>query len=252
MAGKDITEKSLEAYNDVFADIVNVLLFDGKEYVKEDELEQGRERGEYQGENGIREYERDSSKFWKQSNIRIAYFGLENETEAEDDMPFRVIGYDGAAYRDQIGYYTDDDGKRQRNSLRYPVVTLVLYLGYEHTWDKARSLYEALGDRIPDGLRPFVQDYRLNIFDIAFLPDEKVDQFKSDFKVLADYLVQMRKNDSYVPSEQIIVHVREVLNLMSQVTDDSRFAETINEIEKGDEPKNMCTEIQTFGFSHTY
>ena len=78
MAGKDITEKSLEAYNDVFADIVNVLLFDGRGYVKEDELEQGRERGEYQGENGIREYERDSSKFWKQSNIRIAYFGLEN------------------------------------------------------------------------------------------------------------------------------------------------------------------------------
>ena len=28
---------------------------------------------------------------------------------------------------------------------------------------------------------------------------------------------------------------------MSQVTDDNRFAETINEIEKGDEPKNMCT-----------
>ncbi len=30
MAEKDITEKMLEAYNDVFADIVNVLLFDGK------------------------------------------------------------------------------------------------------------------------------------------------------------------------------------------------------------------------------
>ena len=27
MSGKDITEKLLESYNDVFADIVNVLLF---------------------------------------------------------------------------------------------------------------------------------------------------------------------------------------------------------------------------------
>lgn len=27
MAEKDITEKTLEAYNDVFADIINVLLF---------------------------------------------------------------------------------------------------------------------------------------------------------------------------------------------------------------------------------
>lgn len=38
MAEKDITEKMLEAYNDVFADIVNVLLFDGKREVGEDEL----------------------------------------------------------------------------------------------------------------------------------------------------------------------------------------------------------------------
>jgi len=27
MGAKDITEKTLEAYNDVFADIINVLLF---------------------------------------------------------------------------------------------------------------------------------------------------------------------------------------------------------------------------------
>ena len=38
MAEKDITEKQLASYNDVFADIVNVLLFDGERLVKEDEL----------------------------------------------------------------------------------------------------------------------------------------------------------------------------------------------------------------------
>lgn len=40
MAEKDIAEKTLEAYNDVFADIINVLLFNGEPYVKEDELEE--------------------------------------------------------------------------------------------------------------------------------------------------------------------------------------------------------------------
>ena len=120
MAGKDITEKALEAYDDVFSDIINVLLFDGDDFVKEDELEQGRERGDYSGERGIREHERDVSKFWKKSNIRISYFGLENETEAEDDMPFRIIGYDGAAYRDQIGYYTGSDGRRHRKDREIP------------------------------------------------------------------------------------------------------------------------------------
>lgn len=39
MAEKDITEKILESYNDVFSDIVNVLLFDGKQVLSPDELE---------------------------------------------------------------------------------------------------------------------------------------------------------------------------------------------------------------------
>ncbi len=38
MAAKDFTEKTLEAYNDVFADIINVLLFNGKLLVGENEL----------------------------------------------------------------------------------------------------------------------------------------------------------------------------------------------------------------------
>ena len=36
---KDITEKQLEALNDVFADIINALIFNGRQVVKEDELE---------------------------------------------------------------------------------------------------------------------------------------------------------------------------------------------------------------------
>ena len=38
MGQKDIAEKTLEAYNDVFADIVNVLIFNGKRTVKEKDL----------------------------------------------------------------------------------------------------------------------------------------------------------------------------------------------------------------------
>ena len=39
MAEKDIVEKILADYNDVFADIVNVLLFNGEEIISEDDLE---------------------------------------------------------------------------------------------------------------------------------------------------------------------------------------------------------------------
>ena len=38
MGRMDVTEKILESYNDVFADIVNVLLFNGEAVIKPDEL----------------------------------------------------------------------------------------------------------------------------------------------------------------------------------------------------------------------
>ena len=39
MGEKDVIEKILEDYNDIFADIVNVLVYDGKEVVKPDKLQ---------------------------------------------------------------------------------------------------------------------------------------------------------------------------------------------------------------------
>jgi hypothetical protein len=38
MSQKDITEKTLFAHNDVFADVVNALLFSGEQVIAEKEL----------------------------------------------------------------------------------------------------------------------------------------------------------------------------------------------------------------------
>lgn len=47
MAQKDTSEKILESYNDVFSDIVNVLLFNGKQVLSADELEDQAPRSYY-------------------------------------------------------------------------------------------------------------------------------------------------------------------------------------------------------------
>ena len=47
MGAKDMTEKYLESYNDVFSDIVNVLLFQGKRVVQPGQLANSRERAIY-------------------------------------------------------------------------------------------------------------------------------------------------------------------------------------------------------------
>ena len=61
----------------------------------------------------------------------------------------------------------------------------------------------------------------------------------NDFWILADYLYQMRVNKDYVAGDTVIEHVDELLMLMSAMTKDYRFEETINEV-KGKEHVTMC------------
>ncbi len=245
MAQKDITEKALLWYNDVFSDIVNNLLFEGDTVVSDNDLKDSVTHQSYRSDSKqVRVQDRDNCKLWIKdedgAQIRLSYFGIENETEAEDDVPFRVIGYDGAAYRDQIYYYKDEEDKRHKSRERYPVITLVLYMGYEKHWDKAKSLYDGFTRSIPERLKPFVRNYELNLFEIAYLTDEQVERFKSDFWIVADYFTQMRKNNNYVPSGKQLTHVREVLDLMRVLTGDDRFTEHVDVFEKSKEAVTMC------------
>ena len=54
----------------------------------------------------------------------------------------------------------------------------------------------------------------MNLFEIAWLTDEQVKMFKSDFGIVADYFVQMRKNNDYEPGREQIRHVDEELILL--------------------------------------
>ena len=56
---------------------------------------------------------------------------------------------------------------------------------------------------------------------------------------MSDYLYQMRINKHYVAGDTVIEHVDELLMLMSAMTNDYRFEETINEV-KGKEHVTMC------------
>lgn len=103
MNDKDITEKTLEDNNDVFADIVDVLLYNGEGIIKENELINTKAKSQYKSDDSIlHEQERDVSKIRHKNNIKIAIYGLENQTKIDKDMPLRIMGYDGASYKSQI------------------------------------------------------------------------------------------------------------------------------------------------------
>ena len=227
---KDITQKALEMYNDVFADIINVLLFNGESVVTEDSLTDVLQESILKIDGRIRAQYRDIAKYWYNSKIKLSMFGLENQTKPEKLMPLRIFGYDGAEYVKQAK-------KENSKEVIYPVITLVLYFGYNSRWNQPKSLFELL--EIDEMIKPYVNDFKMNLFEIAYLDREKIDMFKSDFWILADYLYQMRVNKDYVAGDTVIEHVDELLMLMSAMTKDYRFEETINEV-KGKEHVTMC------------
>ena len=215
MGEKDATEKTLLDYADVFADIWNVLMFHGERIMRESDLADALPRSIYKADGKLHEQERDVAKFWLKNQLRISLVGVENQTEAEAGMPLRVIGYDGAAYRAEL-----NADQPHKPKVRYPVVTIVLYFGFETHWNKERRLKECFD--IPKALEPYVNDYPIHVIEVAWLPDEVIAQFQSDFKLVADFFGHLRKQDDYDPPDDEIRHVNEILELLSVMSGDSR------------------------------
>lgn len=234
MAEKDITEKNLEALNDVFADIVNVLLFKGEQVINEKDLEADTTKSMFKADGKIHEQERDVSKFWKNGEIRISILGIENQTAQDSDMPLRVISYDGASYKQQLL------DKKQKK--RYPVATLVLYFGTEEKWSKAKHLYDCF--EVPERLKPFVNDYKINVFNIAFLSPKTIAMFKSDFKIIAEYFRAKRLNQKYKGSKEKLKHANETLKMFSALTGDNSFEKVYNEDNSKKGGITMCDVVE--------
>ena len=245
MGQKDITQKNFEAYNDVFSDIVNGTLFDGREVIKPEALVDAMAKSQYKADdNVIHEQERDIAKYWIDENcyIRLALLGVENQLSIDMDMPLRVMGYDGSSYRDEMNQdeivIDEETGKKHKiRHKRYPVVTIVLYFG-KTPWKKPLSLYDVL--EISDDLKPFVNDYKINLIDVPRLTGEQVEKFTSDFQIIADYFVQLNESKNYVPKDKTIRHTDSFLKLMSVITQDNKYVEIGSELFQEKEEVNMC------------
>ena len=146
MGEKDILEKKLLAFNDVFAEFLNGVMFDGKEVVKEDELTDVQSWSQYKRDDGRYRYQdRDVAKLWKKKGVIVSLIGIENQDIPDEDMIFRVLSYDGASYRTQLSdkYRRKRKAKKKQHAQSkglvkttenvteeiYPVITFVIYYG---------------------------------------------------------------------------------------------------------------------------
>ena len=228
MGQKDITEKLLEDYNDVFADIINGLIFKGEQRILPESLENAKVHSQYKAEDGkVHELERDVIKYWKEKKVELAICGIENQSNVKKYMPFRIIGYDGAAYRSQL--------LENRKEI-LPVMTIVLYFGTDHHWYGKKNIKGLM--KIPEGLEEYINDSEMKVFEIAWLTEEEIERFQSDFRIVANFFVKKRKNKDYIPDDPTeIKHVDEALKLLQVMTGDDRYKEMFK---KKKEVHSMC------------
>ena len=152
MGEKDITEKILEDYNDVFADIINGLLFQGEQRVLPEALENISVHSQYKADDEkMHELERDVAKYWKEKEVQLAVCGIE----------------------------------------------------------------------------------------VAWLSEEQIRRFRSDFRIVANFFVNKRKNKNYIPDDPTeIQHVDEVLKLLQVMTRDARYKRIFGKKKEG--VHSMC------------
>ena len=206
---KDITEKSLFAYNDVFCDIINGCLFDGNQVIKPDELADIMPDTVFRNDSGeLHEQERDILKRWSKHNVDFALIGIENQTVPDRLMPARVISYDGASYKSQL-----------LNDVYplAPVVTIVLNLG-ENKWPYPSNLKSILS--ICPEIEKYVNDYNIHIVNVTDLTGDELEKFTSDFKIVAGYLHDAKRHEKNIRlNGQFIKHVDGVLKVLSAISD---------------------------------
>ncbi len=163
--------------NEQFADLFNAVLFEGKQVIKPEELEDVDTEESSVLEH--REYaetikaSRDNIKIQKKSSVygvQFVLLGLESQEHIHYAMPMRVMGYDYGSYKKQYdsnakkyktaeGMNEDEYLSRMKKTDKFiPVITVVVYYG-EKPWDGAMSLHEMLN--IPEEMMKYVNDYKM-------------------------------------------------------------------------------------------
>ena len=222
MAEKDITEKLLTDIDEVFADIYNSLCFNGDNIIMPDDLSNASVTTAFISNDVTRGLISDVSKIYKNSNLTLALLNIENQSTEDSDMPFRIIGYEGAKYNSQL---------ISGSNARYAVATLVLNFNTKKRWSTPKSIKESLKNKYPIELDEYINDYKVNVIDVAFMDKEDIEKLNSDFKAVAKYYYLKRNNieDFEELGDCNLKYPVQTFATMKALTGDSRFETAYND-----------------------
>ena len=233
MGEKDILEKVLMSYADVFADCENALAYGGRRRLEAEKMHPAPTESFYRGKEKLHNQFSDVSAYLvEDGEIRLQYI-IGNETALEGRQVLRKASYQGGAYRAQL-----ESGRPV-----YPVIGMVIDWSRKGT-GIPRSLHELLRrDGASEEDLELVDDVKLAVYHMNNLPAKIRERFTSDMGFVVDYL---NEGSFEHRKDQKIVHMEALCEMMEALTEDSRFTEAAEEmLEKQREGKEiaMCEYI---------
>ena len=267
MPETDVFTKNYISQNEVFADVFNFFIYNGRRVVKPESL-----KDESPEESAIffidgkktetAQRYRDVLKscvIKRGKHASYVLLGVENQSKIHSAMPVKVAVYDMLQYDGQVRKITAEhrQGKDKMTSSEFlsgftkedrliPVITLVIYFGSEK-WDAPTSLYEmfVFNEENKDFM-PFVQDCKINLIEPAALTDEELKKFVTDFSQVMKFLKYsndkakmrelLREDSSY---ENISTQAALVLNAragigikINQKTEETNMCKAIQELQQ--------------------
>lgn len=154
--------------NEIFIDLINGILFQGKQVVKSCMINNWNTDSSTVFDFGklIKSFQknRDAIRLW--NGPFPLFISIENQSTIDYTMPFRVMSYDVINYNQQ---YSLLDKNQKKSFQPIPIYTLILYHG-ESNWVSPHTLKEKM--KIPKEFESKVNDWHIDVVDIKTLKPE--------------------------------------------------------------------------------
>lgn len=222
-----------------FADIINAMLFDGKDVIHANELllcdSDETIYFVYENRINVMERRRDILMHATVNGIPV-YIGLEIQSTINYSMPYRLLLYDTMTYH--LQYKLIDKDHREHFRLT-GVMSTVLYSG-DRTWHQPHSLLDRI--LVPEPLKGLMNTWKGNIHDIKEINVELLRNEKVKSLVSAVQTIYRWNKDTSTIKELVLS--KEVAIVVAVMTNSEELVIRIEKEER--EEVDMCQVLEEF------
>ena len=190
----DTLARKVITKNEIFADVVNYFLFDGKAEIKSDDLKELDTAFKDKVKDIDKQRFRDIYKevvIKTDSKNTYLLVGIENQSKVDNRMLLRCLEYNIMSYYKQLD---DIENKNKNVKIKLkPVITFVLYFGTKK-WTGPKSLYEML-DLEFEEIKGFITNPKLYLISPNEIDENNINKFNSELRTILKYIKYSKRTE---------------------------------------------------------